>query len=300
MSWDRLLEWMTHIGSGSWEGFRQAVDELGDPPEEERHRLYRTLRVALSDLGHADFFIGGSRRWGVRRPALIATASGDDEFILSGGRGSGLVEEICVAAQDLGVLATVGEDDPGLSRVRLRGEGNAIQELARRLELDHLPHALGALVAALPDLREAATGADSVPAPRNWDVRSWSFRDARWVDGRLHRTVREYANRYGVRRYLLKREPRAPLVEVEKRAGMYCAALFANAPIVQYSRHEQSLRVPLWAPLPADYSRVACLAGGRPAVVEDGHIVFKRIDQRVAAPLLAMLGQGQSMLAALS
>ena len=26
--WDVLLEWMTHLGSGTWEAFRRAVDEL--------------------------------------------------------------------------------------------------------------------------------------------------------------------------------------------------------------------------------------------------------------------------------
>ena len=30
MKWDRLLEWMTHVGSGPWDAFRQSVDELDE------------------------------------------------------------------------------------------------------------------------------------------------------------------------------------------------------------------------------------------------------------------------------
>ena len=88
--------------------------------------------------------------------------------------------------------------------------------------------------------------------PIGWNVRSWSFDEARWVDGRLSRSIREYRNRHGVRRYLVATERHQPLRDVEKRAGMYCAAIANRARILNYTEDDQTLRVPRWAPLPAN------------------------------------------------
>ena len=133
VSRDRLLEWMTHLGSGSWDAFREAVHVLDDGEiADDAHKLYRAVRIAFSDLGYADFFVDGSRRWRVRRPAILATACGDGEHVVSGGRPSRLVDEVLGLAPKLGATATVEVDAPGLSRVRLRGERGAMEHLAAR------------------------------------------------------------------------------------------------------------------------------------------------------------------------
>ena len=135
----------------------------------------------------------------------------------------------------------------------------------------------------------------TVPAtdeePINWAVSSWSFREARWVPGRGDRTLREYSNRHGMRRYLLSVDRGDSLREVEKRTGIYCAALMRKERIVNYSHRDHTLRVPIWAPLPAEHARAACLARGAPASREDGSLVFKGVDWDTAATLLASLGQ---------
>lgn len=292
MNGDLLLEWMTHMGSGTWGAFRNAVDELyGNAGERDEHAQYRQLRVALSDLGHADFFVDGSRRWKVRRPALVGLASGETRHMLTGGRTSELARRVALVAAAMGV--SVRSDVVlGLPQTYLDGENLRLKQVAAELGLEYLPNASAVLAAQLPHIRHTFGAAREVAEPVNWSVRSWCFRVADWVPERRDRTVREYTNRYGVRRYLVGGGRRRPLREVEKRSAIYCAAMLQSRRLAAYSYDTLQLRVPLWAPLPELHARTACLAGGTRASVEAGEFVFDNLDPRIAAALLISLGQG--------
>ena len=294
-NWDRLLEWMTHVGSGPWEAFRQAVDELDQGTDEDRSALYRSLRIALSDLGHVDFFIGGSRRWRARRPALVGTSVGEREHVFTGGRNARRVSELAAAARNAEAAVTFEQDHPGLSRVDVEGDPARLAGISQHLGIDYVQNGAATLAALLPSLRNALEASKEAEEPIGWDVRSWSFDEARWVGGRLNRSLREYRNRHGVRRYLLNTERGKPLREVEKRMGIYCMARARNQRLISYSAADQTLRMPRWAPLPAEHARVACLAGGRLGSLTEEHIVFSAADWRTASTLLASLGQGVPM-----
>lgn len=293
--WDRLLEWMTHVGSGPWDAFRQSVDQLDDGTNEDRRVVYRNLRIALSDLGHADFFVGGSRRWRARRPALVGTSRGQRQHVFTGGRTARLASELARAAQNAEAIVTVKEDHPGLSLVHIEGDPSELATIAHDLGIDYLRNGASRLAALLPPLRRTLDLSDEAEEPIGWSVRSWSFDEARWLEGRLSRSLREYSNRHGVRRYMVATERRQPLREVEKRAGMYCAALADKKRLIDYTEDDQALRVPWWAPLPTEHARVACLASGRLGFLEPASIVFNRVDWQIASTLIASLGQGVPM-----
>ena len=293
MNADRLLEWMTHVGSGPWDAFRDAVDEVDDIIDrDDPNGWYRTLRIAMSDLGHADFFVGGSRRWQVRRPVLTGLAEDESAHLFTGGRTSELLEmlEQRVTGSGKGTV-TIEEDGPGPSRVRVKGAPEFLREVTEELRIQYLPKASMTLAGEATSMKDVLKGPCSDEEPINWAVTSWSFRETRWVPGRGDRTLREYSNRHGMRRYLLNVNRDGSLREIEKRTGMYCAALMRKERIVNYSQGERTLRVPVWAPLPAEYARAACLARGEPASREGGRIVFKGVDWDTAATLLASLGQ---------
>lgn len=298
MKWDLLLEWMTHMGSGPWSVFRDAVDELDEGAagdHEHEPVFYRNLRIALSDLGHVDFFVEGTHRWQVRRPVLLGLAGSATEHVFSGGRTSALAKSLAGAAFDAGAVVTIDESRPGLSRIHINGEPNTLQSAAKNLGIQYLPKAAARLTAWLPVLRKTLNSARMAEEPISWTVRSLSFRDAQWVPERLDNTVREYTNRHGVRRFLLAVGRRRVFHEIEKRAAVYCAALIRNERIVDYSYSNQTLRVPFWAPLPAEHARAACLASGSLAGVVDKGLVFKNIDPRIASALMVTLGQGIPM-----
>lgn len=292
-SWDLLLEWMTHIGSGAWGAFREAVAQLSSDDVDEQ-ALVRTLRITLSDLGHADFFIDGSRRWRVLHPALVGLSE-RGEYLLVGGRTRSLLERFCEAvASHADVRVT--EITPGLSRVHVKGAGDpeTVAAASEDIGIEFVADAAARLSARLPSMRAVLEAGQPAQEPINWSVRSWSFQDERWVDDRLDRTVREYSNRHGVRRYLVH-AGKAGLREIEKRASVYCAALVRGVRIVRFSHEDKRLRVPRWAPLPEVYARAACLPGGQLGALSDGDILFDNVDPRIASTLLVGLGQGFPM-----
>ena len=296
VKWDRLIEWMTHVGSGPWEAFRQTVDELDERlDDDDRQVLYRSLRIVLSDLGHADFFVGGSRRWRVRRPALVGTTQDEDKHVFTGGRSARLTSLLLTAAENADAFVTIEQDDPALSRIHLDGQPARLATIAQDLGIDYLRNGASTLAALLPSLRSTLELSAEAEEPIGWDVRSWSFDDARWVEGRLSQSLREYKNRHGARRYLVATGRGEALLEVEKRAGMYCAAIASRARILDYNEEDQTLRAPRWAPLPTEHARVACLAGGRLASLQGESIVFHGVDFRIAMTLLASVGQGIPM-----
>lgn len=292
--WDLLLEWMTHVGSGAWGTFREAVAELesDNGTLDEQQALLRTLRIALSDLGHVDFFVGGSRRWQVLRPALVGLA-GSTEYLLVGGRTRLLMDRICTTLASRATV-TVAEIIPGLSRVHVVGTPSVLAAAATVAGVEHIPDAAVQLSAGLPSIRSLLEAGKPADEPINWSVRSWSFEDERWVNDRLKRTVREYSNRHSVRRYIVH-AGKDDLREIEKRASFYCAAMVRGVRIIRYSHKDRSLRVPLWAPLPEVYARAACLASGQLGAVNGSDILFENVDPSVASTISIRLGQGFPM-----
>lgn len=287
-SWDLLLEWMTHVGFGAWSAFREAIAELANSDVDEQ-ALARTLRISLSDLGHVDFFVDGSPRWRVLRPALVGLAE-TGEHLFVGGRTRLLLDELCkaVAAH---ATTTVTESLPGLSCVRVRGDPDAVAAAVEGIGIEYVADAAAAISARMPAIRAVLEAGEAAQEPINWSVRSWSFQSERWVSERLDRSVREYTNRHGVRRYLVHTGKRG-LREIEKRTSVYCAAFVRGARIARYSHKDRRLNVPRWAPLPELYARAACLAGGRLGTLRENAILFENVDPRVASTLLVGLGQG--------
>ena len=293
MNADRLLEWMTHMGSGPWDAFRDAVDAIDDIIEREDPRAwYRMLRIAMSDLGHVDFFVGGSRRWEVRRPVLAGLAGDESGHLLTGGRTSELLEMLEQWVTGYGKwTTTIDQYGVGPSRVKVKGKPELLREIAEELQIQYLPKASVTLAGRATPIKKVLDGLRTDEEPIEWTVRSWSFREKQWVSGRGNQTLREYSNHHGMRRYMLSVNRNDPLREVEKRTGMYCAALMRKERITSYSPQELAIRVPIWAPLPAEHARAACLARGMPSSPEDHHIVFKGVDWDTATTLLTSLGQ---------
>ena len=291
MKWDLLLEWMTHVGSGRWGSFRDAVAELSGLEEDGLQEACRSLRISLADFGHADFFVSGSRRWRTLKPAVVAL-SGGHEHLFVGGRTRRLVDTLVQEAHALGVSVAVTETDHGPARICLMGEVDDLRSVAEDIGAEYVPEAATLLASRAPCVRTLLKDGAASPEPIYWAVRSWSFRAKEWVVGRLPRAAREYSNRYGGRKYMVDRGSEG-LLETDRRLAIYGAALQKELRIVRYCRESRRLLVPWWAPLPEPCSRAACLAGGALACVQDGQLVFEGVSPWVASALMVTLGQGR-------
>lgn len=278
------------MGSGHWGAFREAVAELADPDDPEMPVLAQKLRIALSDLGHVDFFVDGPRRWQVLRPALVGLA-GSNAHLFVGGRTRHLAEKLTSSLLEGGASVSITKINPGLARICLEGPQEILRATAKDLGLEYVPVASALLASRLLPLRHTIEWAPARPEPINWAVRSWSFESKAWIHGRFARTALEYTNRHGASRYMIDLG-HAGLRDFNKRVSIYGAAFLKGRRIIRYCFERERLLVPRWAPLPEPYSRVACLAGGQLATVQEDDLVFESVTPNIASMLLIALGQG--------
>lgn len=290
MTTEVLLEWMTHVGSGRWASFRDAVGELFEVGDYSLHTRCRELRLALSDLGHADFFIGGTPRWTVRAPAFLELVANSDEVVLAGGRTRRLARDLISLATTGGLDVHESEQGPGLRQIRLQGSPQQLATLASRTGLDYVRSAANLILTELGSVRDLLHGASPEPEPLNWQVQSWSFDEMAWVDDRLPKTARQYSNRYGVTRYMVDLG-RGLLAELSKRQAVFAAAFLRRKKLAAYDLDKQLLTTPIRAPFPELGARAACLASGHLPTIAHGNLQYRQVPVETAAVLLTSLGQ---------
>jgi uncharacterized membrane protein len=284
---------MTHLGSGSWSSFRNAVEELSNDTDPDPPQLTRNLRILLSDLGHVDFFIDGARRWQVLRPALLGTACGG-AFLFAGGRSRALLKQLSAAAADAGLSLQAASLENGLSRVHIIANPDAAAKVAVALGIDCFPQAAMHVAAQCPALRHAIESAPVFAEPANWTVESWSFADQTWTTGAIADTARRYTSRFGVRRYMVP-AGKTRFKELAPREAIHAAALLRGQLIAKYDREAKRLTVPRLAPLPALFARAACLSAGICSRAQASELVFERVAPDVAAIMLTRLGHRYSV-----
>ena len=190
MNSDLLLHWATHRGEGSWAGFRRAVAEL-NPGDPDMPRVVRKLRIALSDLGHIDFFVGGTERWSVLRPAIGGLSSDQGAAVLCGGRTPGMIAALRCAAVANGCQLDelAGEYQPTICEVT--GDSTALAAVAHECGLQYVASIATALCQEVDPIRTVVMNAPQEDPPVNWEVRSFDFDSMSWLDGLRSRSACE-------------------------------------------------------------------------------------------------------------
>ncbi len=299
MSSDQLLAWMTHVGEGSWMGFRKAAEEIFGSDRDPLD-LYRSLRVGLSDLGFADFFIDGTQQWRMLPPVLGGLAVQQHAAALYGSRTPRLVEELRNAAEELGgrFESEALQDCPTIFRVV--GGADAISAIADRIGVAYQPDNARRVAESVRPIPWALEAAVEEPAPLNWKVRSFDFDKCAWVDGVLPNAACEFTPTHGPSRYYVRRKS-GKLLRMPKRESLYAAAMLKGVRLIDYELDAMRLSAPLVAPMPELYARAACLSACRPAEIINGRFVYHEVTPSVAAFLMVAAGQphpGAAVLAA--
>ncbi len=286
---DALLHWMTHVGEGTWTGFRSSVSKLADT-DADLDYLCRTLRIFLSDLGHADFFIDGSQRWRVLPPVLGGLAMDDGAAILAGGRTPKLEAAVAEAAQVAGCQLVKRLVAEGPACVRVEGACKDLAAVAATAGVPYVMNYAGTLCRQIVPVSQLVDRAPIEALPGNWAVRSFDLEARAWVEGLLARSACEFCSRYGERRFYLHTHGRK-LLRLPKREAIYAAAMIRNVELAEYDALTAQLRAPAAAPLPEAYARAACLCTGAPPEIEQGCFVFRNVPRDTAAILLVSAGQ---------
>ena len=292
MTAEILLRWMTHVGSGRWAAFRSRVAELSGETDDGLRTLCRRLRIGLSDLGHVDFFVDGTRRWRVRQPVLAGLSS-DRSAIFTGGRVPRLVSSLHGAVEatpSCKLSVAPPSDSSHVERILVEGEPDALVEVAEVVGIRFIPDAAFCLAMAEPRMEARVAAAPRSPEPINWEVHSWSFDQVAWIPGRLRKTARMYVNRHGMRRHLAELGQKG-LVSLDRREAVYAAAWRAQHDLAHYDAATGTLRTPTASPLPEGLSRAACLAAGTVASVAQRHLHYHSIAPLLGWMILDKLGQ---------
>ena len=294
--WNMLLYWMSDTGEGSWDRFRNIVTELANDGG-DLGQLRRTLRVMLSDFGHVNFFIGASSRWETLPPLAAGLMEPIDAALLIGARTPKLVADVRAVADEHDVDMTDERLDDSPDVIRLTGSAEALNACAVATGIDYADNyarGLAAMLNPVPLLLDRPRR-DTDHTPVNWTRRSYNLQSCEWVDGTLLNSACEFTPRYGRPRYFVSNRRRRLLEVASRRDAVYAAAYANGVPLAVHDPVAGTLSVPLSAPLPEAYARVACLSSGRRADIAQGRIVYSGVRPEIGAVLLTALGQPRAI-----
>lgn len=296
--WNMLLYWMSNMGEGSWDRFRNVVAELAGR-DGDLSQLRRSLRVRLSDFAHVDFFIADSSRWNTLPPLVAGLVEPASAALLIGARTPRLVSDVQAAAARTGVVFSCEVWDGSPAIIRLEGPSSALTACAVASGIDYADNYAWRLAGALsqiPSLLERPRR-DTDQAPINWTPRSYDLHSREWVDGSLPNAACQFTPRYGRPRYFVSNRRRRLLEVASRRDVVYAAAYSRGISLAAYDPATRTLSVPVSAPLPEAFARVACLCSGRRADVRQGRIAYEGVPRDIGAVLLTALGQPRAIVA---
>jgi len=289
MDCDLLLSWMTHIREGSWSSFKNAVEELASS-DVDLPKLCHTLRFRFSDLGIASFFLNETQRWRVLPTVLGNLAEPKGSVALYGGRTPLLVESIKNAAELHGCRIEIEKPFGCPTLIRIAGDIDPIETIASISNLRYAQDYLIKMAKAIPPIPEKLQLAPEENVPRNWNIRSFSLKKQSWEDKFLQNSACEFTPTHGRPKYFLHRK-HGRLLRLSKREAVYAAAMLKGAQLIDYKSTNMQLSVPVSAPLPQLYSRLACCCSGQPAEFFNGKFIYKNVTPKLATLLIVATGQ---------
>jgi len=293
MNADLLLSWMTQSDRGSWSAFRNAVEELAGE-EADLIQISRRLRINLSDLGFAKFFVDDTQEWRVFPAVLAQLAGRPDKGTLLGGRSPSVVETLNAATEAIGCQMSREVYDNCPTLIEISGTPKQLEEVASQVGLTFDGRYAGSFLATLGTVSAQLDAAIPADTPRNWKARSFCFDAKEWVDGLKPDSACEFAPTHGQPRYFLSKK-RGRLYRFGKREAVYASAFFHGVRLADYEPNFKALSVPFYAPLPEDFARIACLCSGRPAKADGGRFVYENVPPEIGAILVVGLGQPHPM-----
>lgn len=284
MNFELLVSWMSHLGSGSWNSFKQAVDELSLDGADGAD--VRAARIALSDLGFADFFVGGTRNWQML-PSRIGSLGRIDSHVLVGGRSPDLIEKVRLSATNRGARCEIKEESGRPTAVELGCSDDDAESIAKESGLEWASSLAREAISGFNPLSSVLEQAPAEP-PKNWSVRSFNAETLRWVDELLPNSACEFSSRFGERQFYVHLRKRR-FVSAGKRESIFLGAAVKGIELVQHDG--DGLSVPIEAPLPELLARAACCCRGVMSELRGERIHYREIPIQIAGAILAALGQ---------
>ena len=288
MLWDRIIYWMSHVGEGTWAGFKRAVASLA-PANADPKEIARLLRTRFSDLGIGEFFIDGTQRWQAFGPLLVSSPHDPHHSLLVGARTPDLLEKLRRAVSGSADCQAFDVVVEGLfTNTKIHGGDLGAIAKSAGIELERdIGRRLGL---SMPNLGDELRRLESLELPRNWKTMSFDYAQLMWREGPEHGSVLEMTSKYEQRSYFVRGKD-GGLTRLPKRLALYAGAAVQRIVLARYDSRSRELSVPTATPLPEACARAACLAGGRASTVQGQRILYENVPARLAGIILASLEQ---------
>lgn len=296
MDHDLLLAYLTALGRGDWQKFKEALVWLAEPGQD----LYRAeVARDLSSLGHVEFAAFGNMEWVVCPPTLVCVdEAAGARAVLCGGRHGVLLDTVAQAAERLGLSVNVVDQAAGPSVVSV-GPVREREDLAGLVEEARIPVVFEGplrLVSVLPHLRHWLRLCEEGWTPLGYDIDLFDAGALQWV--RAEEVAGDGLYRYSYYRPEYRLALDGKLLAVPREIGMYVWLNRCGRGVLRYVRAEQQLWVPAIARMPILHTRAAVLSSGLlPQVVkrEAGQattmLVYSNVALEVAQALADSLEQ---------
>jgi hypothetical protein len=291
MKANELLYWMSHLGEGTWESFKNAVVQLAEAHEKEEHVLSDLItrtRFRLSDIGCVTFATDNRRRWQIVEPVLASFTEKPNRSVLCGGRSPSLIQQLQSAATTEQCIVEI-QPRPSLpDQVVISGAPDALNKIAYRCHIRRAIDLAEEMIRQFIPISAQLSSAPHKELMIGWKRQYFDLSAKKWTATPILRTACECVSQYGRRKTFLQ-VSKKKTVELPRREAIYAAASLARVPIVSYDASSQNLWVPAKAPLPEICARLACISSENIGDLNNGTVRYGPVTVRVARLILASL-----------
>ena len=290
MSYERLLNWMSELGGGSFAQFDAAHSwatrgsSIWSGPGALRE---------LSALGHIEVD-WGTRRWVAARPCITLLPDAAGHGLVVGGRTARLTRALLdeVDALDAEAIARSQRDAPDVVYIQADSEV-ALAGVAAGLGVSYVHSVVDDLGDLLPSLAMLITDTETHPIVQHYGIERYDL-DARWL-------AVETDDEPGLYRY---ERPGPRAVHFVDAAAQRYAIPFAIGVWLEARRTETTdwiwwhpdavngtLDVPFNLPLPPLHARAATLCSGLTPLLREGSLRYANVPFGLAERIAVSLEQ---------
>ena len=299
---DDLLTWMTAVGTGSWQRFRSAIDELACNQETEQKSenlfkgsfpFHHKTRLRLARLGHAEFSMS-EKKWRVTPPALVSLPNDNSHSaFLCGARPESLVS----ALQDHSFCEDITIDEQlGPSRVLITAKSKSnLAKIANDIGCSFLDDSPRELLASIPPI-DNFQYRDEVELPfgEEWKVEEFLADELTWQE-RTPSDARSTEN--GLFRFMVHHQPKYYMIMngvpylVPNQIGKFALLRKRKRRVFKYSFEQKLFSVPPICIPPYLIDRALTLCSGLLPGFDKGRLVYTNVPHDLAVSAGMLLRQ---------
>jgi hypothetical protein len=301
---NELLLWLSARREGSWQQFRQAVEELhssnceANSENNDEFPLHQQLRLDLERLAHVEFFAAECEDgWRIAPPTLAThSVSGGVRGVLCGARSPALRERVARATKAFSGEILASLDVPDVIRI-VAPDASALAELAAQTSLYFQQDAPLAILSYLPpcDPPSRARSPSEFPQGADWSIHEFDATNFAWrkIERNETQTVR-----FGVLRFLIHfQRPRYFLrwkgmtFEMPRAVALYALLRLHRRNVLCYNREVAALSVPAICRPPHLLERALVLCSGLPPTYAAARVTYSEVPPEIAHLAAQLLRQ---------